>query len=300
MHILKVLNNNVVIVKDDDCLEKVVMGKGLGFQVKPGQLVERNKIEKIFILADEVSAPSPQVIPHNVSAAATPQATPPASSPDLGAVPPQLYQICHDFVTQAGERLHLSFRNSLTLALADHIFYALQRLIKGEHVVNALLQEIKQFYPEEYSLSTLALELIKKQTGLNLPEDEAGFIALHLVNAALDENMPKTMEVTRLIADILSIVNTQLGISPDNHSLDYTRFITHLKFFAHRLLLKQDLPPCADFLFDEIKRHYPVSYNCVKRINMYVKQRFGHEISRDEITFLTVHIERVRNATTGQ
>ena len=291
MHILKMLNNNVVIVKDDDGLEKVVMGKGLGFQVKPGQPVDTSKIEKIFTLADEVSAPHPQATPANtVGALASAQAAP----TDLGDVPPQLYQICHDFVTQAGERLHLSFRNSLTLALADHIFYSLQRLIKGEHVVNALLQEIKQFYPEEYSLGTQALALIKQQTGLNLPEDEAGFIALHLVNAALDENMPKTMEVTRLIADILSIVNPQLGISPDNHSLDYTRFITHLKFFAHRLLLKQDLPPCADFLFDEIKKHYPVSYNCVKRIGMYVKQRFGHEISRDEITFLTVHIERVR------
>ncbi len=207
--------------------------------------------------------------------------------------------MCAQLVAQAGQRLHLSFHNSLTLALADHIYYALQRLIRGEHVVNALLQEICQFYPEEYALGEDALVLIRAQTGLNLPEDEAGFIALHLVNAALDENMPKTLEVTRLIADIIIIVNTQLGIKPQEHSLDYTRFVTHLKFFAHRLLRQEELTPSADFLFDEVKKHYPVAYSCVQRIGLYVKKKFGHDLGRDEITFLTVHIERVRHATQG-
>ncbi len=178
--------------------------------------------------------------------------------------------------------------------------YALQRLIRGEHVVNALLQEIRQFYPEEYALGEDALVLIRDQTGLNLPEDEAGFIALHLVNAALDENMPKTLEVTRLIADIIAIVNTQLGIKPQEHSLDYTRFVTLLKFFAHRLLRQEELTPSADFLFDEVKKHYPMAYSCVQRIGLYVKKKFGHDLGRDEITFLTVHIERVRHATQGQ
>ena len=255
MRIVKVLNNNVVVVQDDDHQEKVVMGKGLGFQMKPGSEVDPQKIEKVFTLENA----------NNASATTTPEG--------LSSIPPELYQICRDFVNLAGQRLQLSFHNSLTLALADHLFYALQRLIRGEHVVNALLQEIQQFYPAEYNLGLEALELIKKQTGLNLPLDEA------------------------LIADILTIVKSQLGISAQEHSLDYTRFITHLKFFAHRLIRKEQLPQDVDFLFDEVKKHYPVSYNCVQRIGLYVKQHFGHEISKDEITFLTVHIERVRNAT---
>lgn len=280
MRIVKVLNNNVVIVQDDAQQEKVVMGKGLGFQVKVGAEVDAARIEKVFALEQAEHATA--AVPESVD-----------------SIPPELYQVCAQLVAQAGQRLHLSFHNSLTLALADHIYYALQRLIRGEHVVNALLQEIRQFYPEEYALGEDALVLIQDQTGLNLPEDEAGFIALHLVNAALDENMPKTLEVTRLIADIITIVNTQLGIKPQEHSLDYTRFVTHLKFFAHRLLRQEELTPSADFLFDEVKKHYPVAYSCVQRIGLYVKKKFGHDLGRDEITFLTVHIERVRHATQG-
>ena len=276
MRIVKVLNNNVVIVKDDAGHEKVVMGKGLGFQVKAGAELDSSKVEKIFALEQAETA----------------------SSEGLSSIPPELYQVCQDFVALAGQRLHLSFHNSLTLALADHLFYALQRLIRGEHVVNALLQEIKQFYPEEYALGQEALGMIKAQSGLNLPEDEAGFIALHLVNAALDENMPQTMEVTRLIADIMAIVNAQFGLKPQEHSIDYTRFVTHLKYFAHRLLRHEELPSSVDFLFDEVKKHCPLSYNCVQRIGLYVKAKFGHDLSRDEITFLTVHVERVRNAST--
>ena len=280
MRIVKVLNNNVVIVQDDAQQEKVVMGKGLGFQVKVGAEVDAARIEKVFALeqAEHATADVPE---------------------SVDSIPPELYQVCAQLVAQAGQRLHLSFHNSLTLALADHIYYALQRLIRGEHVVNALLQEIRQFYPEEYALGEDALVLIRDQTGLNLPEDEAGFIALHLVNAALDENMPKTLEVTRLIADIITIVNTQLGIKPQEHSLDYTRFVTHLKFFAHRLLRQEELTPSADFLFDEVKKHYPVAYSCVQRIGLYVKKKFGHDLGRDEITFLTVHIGGVRHATQG-
>lgn len=280
MRIVKVLNNNVVIVQDYAQQEKVVMGKGLGFQVKVGSEVDADRIEKVFALEQAEHAAS-------------------AAPEGVDSIPPELYQVCAQLVAQAGRRLHLSFHNSLTMALADHIYYALQRLIRGEHVVNALLQEIRQFYPEEYALGEDALKLIREQTGLNLPEDEAGFIALHLVNAALDENMPKTLEVTRLIADIIAIVNTQLGIKPQEHNLDYTRFVTHLKFFAHRLLRQEELPPSADFLFDEVKKHYLVAYSCVQRIGLYVKKKFGHDLGRDEITFLTVHIERVRHATQG-
>ena len=49
MRIVKVLNNNVVIVKDDAGHEKVVMGKGLGFQVKAGAELDSSKVEKIFV-----------------------------------------------------------------------------------------------------------------------------------------------------------------------------------------------------------------------------------------------------------
>ena len=46
MQITKILNNNVVVVIDDQQREKVVMGRGIGFQKRPGERINSSGIEK--------------------------------------------------------------------------------------------------------------------------------------------------------------------------------------------------------------------------------------------------------------
>ena len=53
MKILKVINNNVVSACDDKGKEIVVMGKGLGFGKKNGDILDESKIEKKFSMPDE-------------------------------------------------------------------------------------------------------------------------------------------------------------------------------------------------------------------------------------------------------
>ena len=56
MQIAKVLNNNVVVVLDEHRREQVVMGRGLAFQKRAGDLLDESKIEKIFALqSDELA-----------------------------------------------------------------------------------------------------------------------------------------------------------------------------------------------------------------------------------------------------
>ena len=48
MVIDKIINNNIVSAFDDKGLEVVIMGRGIGFQMKRGQEVPAEKIEKVF------------------------------------------------------------------------------------------------------------------------------------------------------------------------------------------------------------------------------------------------------------
>lgn len=48
--IKKVLNNNVVIAQNTNDEETILMGLGLGYGKKAGEVVEDKKIEKIFAL----------------------------------------------------------------------------------------------------------------------------------------------------------------------------------------------------------------------------------------------------------
>lgn len=52
MQIEKILNNNVVQALDND-VEYIVMGRGLGFQKKVGEFVDKERIEKTFVLENQ-------------------------------------------------------------------------------------------------------------------------------------------------------------------------------------------------------------------------------------------------------
>ncbi|STL75429.1 transcriptional antiterminator BglG [Escherichia coli] len=54
---------------------------------------------------------------------------------------------------------------------------------------NPLLWDIQRLYPKEFQLGEEALTIIDKRLGVQLPKDEVGFIAMHLVSAQMSGNM---------------------------------------------------------------------------------------------------------------
>lgn len=51
MKIFKVINNNIVITLDQNNQEIILMGRGLGFKQRPGNIIAENLIEKRFSLS---------------------------------------------------------------------------------------------------------------------------------------------------------------------------------------------------------------------------------------------------------
>ncbi|MEI8633498.1 PRD domain-containing protein [Vibrio sp. PP-XX7] len=183
---------------------------------------------------------------------------------------------------------------SLRVSLADHIHYAIERCIQGKVVKNAMLWEIRKFYATEYRIGEDALAKIKQASGIQLGEDEAGFIALHLVNAQLNDDMHNTMDVTKLINDIVNLIKYNLRIEMDEEAVSYQRLVTHLRFFAHRLIHANTVESDDDSLFVSVKQGYPKSFDCVGKIYLYVEKQLSHRMTKEEMMFLTIHVERVR------
>lgn len=98
------------------------------------------------------------------------------------------------------------------------------------HIKNGLLLETKHLYKEEYDIGLEALNMICEHFGIILPEDEAGFIALHIVNAELNEEMPVLKNITKVMQEILTIVKYHFKLEINENSLIFYRFLTHLKF----------------------------------------------------------------------
>lgn len=212
MKIAKILNNNVVITLDDRQEETVVMGKGIGFKKKPGDTLDESLIEKVFT--------------HNGGEIAE------RYKELLAEIPLACVTTADRIITLARERLPGKLHNIVYITLTDHIHFALQRHAQGLDIKNALLWEIKKLYPAEFAVGLEALALIAQRLDTALPEDEAGFIALHLVNAQLNDEMHNTLHITRVMQEILNLVKYHFRFDYNEESLSYHRFVTHLKFFA--------------------------------------------------------------------
>lgn len=273
MKIAKILNNNVVVVLDEHGREQVVMGRGLAFQKRVGEALDTDKIEKVFALqSDELAGRLGEL---------------------LSQIPLEVMTTCDRIIGLAAQRLG-KLQDSLYITLTDHCNFAIERQKKGVAIKNVLLWEIRRLYPKEFALGQEARAIIATRLGVELAEDEAGFIALHLVTAQLNSEMPKVMHVTRVMQEILQLVKYQLQLEYDEESLSYQRFVTHLKFFAQRMLTRTVVQDDDVSLHTAVKDNYAKAWKCAEKIGQHLQNSYQRELTTEEIMFLAIHIERVR------
>jgi beta-glucoside operon transcriptional antiterminator len=275
MKIAKVINNNVISVMDEQNKELVIMGRGIAFQKRPGDFVEQEKVEKIFKLDNKDISEKFKTL--------------------LYDIPLEYMEISEAIINYAKDTLGKKLNESIYVSLTDHIVFAIERSKKGLLITNALLWEIKRIYKDEFDIGLKAIEKINNKIGIKLPEDEAGFIAMHIVNAELNEEMPNVVNITKLIQDVLNIVKYHFKIDIDEDSLNYFRFLTHLKFFAQRLFGGTSLVSKDDFLYEMMKEKYKDAFVCVKKIRDYIQKEHGQDLTKEEMAYLAIHIERVVN-----
>ena len=275
MKIYKVLNNNVAIIRDTDGREKVVMGKGICFHKRSGEEIDEAAVDKVFAMSSEEADTRFRQMVQDM--------------------PLEHMQMGERIISEAKLRLGKRLNDMIYISLIDHVYTSVCRFLDGITVKNVLLWDIRRFYREEYEIGLWALEQIKEQFKVELPEDEAGFIALHIANAEMDEeSMHNMYEITKVIQEIENIVKYFFHIEFDTDDVYYYRFITHLKFFAKRLSegrIYQD--GSSDGLLDIIKAKYADAFRCVEKITQFIKGKYKHELSGEEQLYLTIHIARV-------
>ncbi|WP_426462102.1 BglG family transcription antiterminator LicT [Staphylococcus equorum] len=277
MKINKIINNNVISVTQNN-QERVVMGKGIGFQKEEGDIVEESKIDKIFDLNNQEISDRFKTL--------------------LIEVPIEIVQAVEKIIEVAKIEYHKELSDTIYVALTDHINFAIERQQEGMAIKNGLLWEIKKFYPTEYEIGMRGLDWIEEIAGAKLPEDEAGFIAIHLLNAE-HNNLADYNHVTEMVQNILSLVKYHFRLDFDEESLTYFRFVTHLKFLAQRILSKNPLNTSEIELYDIVKEKYKDAFKCVKKIEVFLMKKYQYEMTKDEALYLTIHIQRLisRNAS---
>jgi len=189
---LKNFNNNAALVVDDQDVEWIVVGNGVGFGKHEGDQIEMQKVQRRFVAT----------LKQNVDI---------ASFQDLK---PQSFTITTKVVHLVEPLLKVSFSDYQYFVLADHIDFALKRANDGIDVDNGTVRwEVKKLFPLEFQAAEQAVALINSSAEIELPKSEIVFMTYHFVNAASDgSKLQETIKITKLISGIVDIIQYQFQI----------------------------------------------------------------------------------------
>lgn len=270
---VKSLNNNLVLAQNDQQEEYVLFGKGIGFKKKKGDPIEELLITKVFQSKDHQDVSK---MVENID-------------PDVLSVT--------EIIVDAGETfLEKKLNASLLISLSDHIQNAINRQKEGTEIPDSTLQwEIPFLYFKESKVGKQALRLIEENIGVTLPEMEAAFIALHFVNAQDGvQSMDETMLVTEITKSMVKTIQSLFGVSLNKESINYSRFVTHIRYFMNRQLHNETSNnETNEKLYEIIQEQYPKSYACGLMIREMLKKEYNLVVSDDEMIYLIIHINRV-------
>ena len=279
MMIKTILNNNAVIAIDENEKEVVIVKNGIGFNSKKGMVLKDNDMEKVFILQEK-----------NVSDDMIHL---------LSLISEEYIEVSKKIVDYGRTVLKTGVHDSIYVTLSDHIELAGSRKKKGIAFDNAMTWSIKKTYSEEYNIGEVALKIIQIECGVTLPEEEAGLIALHFVNAKIHNEPEVTHDfayISVFVQDLINFIKYFLCTEMDENSLEYNQLLSYLQTLALLLDDRKAAAVSSDSRYYEMLRYakgyFKRAYDCSDRIRRFTKEKYDLEIQPEDILHLTMYINK--------
>ena len=277
MKIKKIINNNILCAVDDKGNELIVTGRGIGFQRHRGETIDTALIERTYRMEEKTGQRKLREL--------------------VEKIPIEHLSLTEELIKHITSQIPQKLNESLLITMADHISFAILRKAQGVEFSNPLKGSIMCYYPTEYHLGQYCLGVIREHLGVTLHEDEAAFLALHIVNAELNTNMSEMYDITKLIEGTISVVEYFYKKEFDRESLDFNRFVVHLRYFAQRLFqgkMMEDAQGERDEVFRQlIMKNCKEHYKCAQCVADYIKNTYQKNLSDEELTYLTIHLKRI-------
>ncbi|MFR3728062.1 PRD domain-containing protein [Lacrimispora sp.] len=277
MVIKQILNTNAVISNDENGQDVLLLGSGLGFKSHIGDMIDQERVEKQFILKDKDHKSQFREI--------------------LETVPQEYIMVAEDVIDYAVHAHDMTLNETIHISLVDHIYHAVENFQQGIVVPNSILHDIIRFYPDEYEVGQKMLDLIEKKFGYRLSNDEAGFVAMHFVTARHDQISGNAKKMIVMVSELNDLIMSELDFKVEEDSLPYYRYMTHLKFFAQRVMKKYHYKEQGGVhMLEVLLKNYPEEYRCSQKVCKYIEDRYNYKAGHDELIYLAVHLSQLKNS----
>lgn len=275
--IKRILNNNAVLVSNELGREAILIGKGIAYGASKGDTIQQHKVSKTFFLSKTHNEKFTELVEEFTL--------------EEILLADETVTLIRNLCEQENKKIS----DSIYITLTDHIATMIERLRKGYDFDYISLLNIKRLYTSEFKIAEQAVDLLSSKLQVDIPNEEANFITLHIVNAQEDSNMVRVYKITNFINEILSIVEKTF---PDakKDTLSYDRFITHCRFLVNRILdntKTNDIEVLDTKAYGIVSEVYAQQRECVEMIGKYVEKKYKVSLGDDEKMFLMLHLTKL-------
>lgn len=272
MQVVKVFNNNAAAVVLEDGSEAIVTGKGVGFSKKPKDFVNLGRVQKVYTIEKNKRNRLYRL---------------------METTPYEYIRVSEAILEKVKKELYPNINDLCLFSLVDHISFAIERVQKGIELPNLILRETRWLYPQEYDIAKWALQEIHQTSQVQLPDDEAGYIVLHILNASGTNNKDNLLDIMNCTKIITGIIEEEMKLEIDQNDFDYYRFVMHVKYLLSKLKTGQDQALAnADELYAIFIEKDAKLRKSIDRINALIQKEYGVSLSRQEIVYLAIHITK--------
>ncbi|MBR2568722.1 MAG: transcription antiterminator [Paenibacillus sp.] len=273
LEIVRALSNNVVLTNDVVTnTETILMGKGIGFGVKPGTTIQADdsRIEKRFSLQNKQHMNQYQAL--------------------IEQIDPEVITVSERIISMVSEQLTPDLNEHIHLALPSHIEFTLYRLRNQMPIENPFLLEIRTLNPDEFNVAIQASKLIERTFNVKVPEEETGFLTIHIQSAVAHVPVGNVVQHSHLLKDLVTLIESHRGMEIPKDSVDYVRLITHLRFAIERIRKGEH---SRNPFRDKMKDMVPYEFGVAKQCGDLMAERLGVDISEDEVAYIAMHLYRL-------
>lgn len=185
------------------------------------------------------------------------------------------------------EALDYRLTDNAYIGLLVHLALAIQRIKKNEKISmnKTYLKELKGY--EEFEIAANLAEKISKVFNIEIPEQETGYITMHLRGSKGFESKGENTVLEALAKEMLQVAEVETGSFLEYDVQSLTGLINHLEPAINRLKMNMDI---RNPLLQEIKEHYSDLFMLAVKCIVPIENYLGMKLPDSEIAYIAMHL----------
>lgn len=185
------------------------------------------------------------------------------------------------------EALDYRLTDNAYIGLLVHLALAIQRIKKDEKISmdKTYLKELKGY--GEFEIAANLAEKISKVFNIEIPEQETGYITMHLRGSKGFESKRENTVLEELAKEMLKVAEVETGSFLEYDKQSLTGLINHLGPTINRLKMNMDI---RNPLLEEIKEHYSELFMLAAKCVVPIENYIGMKLPDSEIAYIAMHL----------